>query len=105
MTTWATTDQVRDRWADAPLNDELLSEMLQAAHEQVVVYAPALAEGADVPKRYVEAEVLQVRALGQAQQRDGDVLGYGDGFAVRVRPLGEDVKALLRPRRAKPVVG
>lgn len=102
---WATIEQVRDRWADAPsMNDVLLADMLEAAHEQLVAYAPALELGALVPKRYVEAEVLQVRALGQSQQRDGDVLGFGDGFAVRVRPLGEDVKALLRPRRGVPIV-
>lgn len=99
---WATLDQVRDRWADAPLNDELVTEMLEAAHEQVAAYAPTLAEGTPIPQRYIEAEILQLRALGQSQQREGDVLGFGDGFAVRVRPLGEDVKALLRPRRGKP---
>lgn len=112
--TWATLDDVRARWADAPLDDVVLSSMLDAAHEQLVVYAPTLSPGdpdavppvpADaVPARYVEAEVLQVRALYQAQERDGDVIGYGDGFAVRVRPLGQDVKSLLRPRRGVPVV-
>lgn len=105
MAPWATIEQVRDRWADAPLNDELVQQMLTAAHEQVAAYAPALVDGAPVPARYIEAEVLQLRALGQSQQRDGDVLGFGDGFAVRVRPLGEDVKALLRPRRGAPRVG
>lgn len=101
---WATLGQVHARWADAPMDAELLGQMLDAAHEQVSTYAPVLPEGAPVPQRYIEAEVLQVRALGQSQDRDGDVLGFGDGFAVRVRPLGEDVKALLRPRRGKPYV-
>lgn len=101
---WITVDEVRLRWADAPLDDLLLEQMLEAVHEQLVAYAPDLALGATVPASYREAEALQVRALGQAQQRDGDVLGFGDGFAVRVRPLGEDVKALLRPRRGKPVL-
>lgn len=101
---WATIDQVRDRWADAPLDDDMLTSMLDAAHEQCTAYAPVLAAGAPIPARYLEAEVLQVRALGQSQDRDGDVLGFGDGFAVRVRPLGEDVKSLLRPRRAVPRV-
>lgn len=101
---YATVDQVRARWSDAPMDDVLLNEMLAAVHEQILAYAPALPIGALVPARYVEAEVLQLRALGAAQLRDGDVLGFGDGFAVRVRPLGEDVKALLRPRRAVPVI-
>lgn len=102
--TWATLDDVRKDWADAPLDDELLQRKLDAAHEQLLAYAPTLADGAPVPQRYVEAEVLQVRALWQAQERDGDVIGYGDGFAVRVRPLNQDVKSLLRPRRGKPIV-
>lgn len=103
--TWVSLDDVRARWADAPLDDSMLASMLAAAHEQCVAYAPVLAEGTQPPSRYLEAEVLQVRALGQSQLRDGDVLGFGDGFAVRVRPLGEDVKALLRPRIGKPRLG
>lgn len=102
--TWLTVEQLRTRWADAPLDDDVLASMLEAAHEQVAAYAPPLADGETPPARYVEAEALQVRALWNAQERDGDVLGYGDGYAVRVRPLGQDVKSLLRPRRGKPVV-
>jgi hypothetical protein len=105
VATWATLEDVRARWADAPLDDVLLGEMLLAAHEQLVEYAPAIVEPATIPQRYIEAEALQVRAIGQAQDRDGDVLGFGDGFAVRVRPLGAEVKSLLRPKRAKPVIG
>ena len=103
--TWATVPDVRQRWDDAPLDDELLGALLDAAHEQLATYAPALVDGAPVPARYREAEVLQVRALWQAQERDGDVLGFGEaGYAVRVRPLGQDVRSLLRPRRGRPVV-
>lgn len=101
---WASLDDVRIRWRDAPLDDELLTGMLAAAHEQVLAYAPALPIGATPPASWIEAECLQVRALGQSQERDGDVIGFGDGFAVRVRPLGADVKALLRPRRGAPRV-
>lgn len=103
--TWATVDEVSARWDDAPLDDELLGAMLAAAHEQLVAYAPVLPDGATVPARYREAEVLQVKALWQAQERDNDVIGFGEaGYAVRVRPLGQDVRSLLRPRRGKPVV-
>ena len=105
MATWATLEDVRARWADAPLDDVLLGEMLLAAHEQLVEYAPVVVDPDPIPQRYIEAEALQVRAIGQAQDRDGDVLGFGDGFAVRVRPLGAEVKSLLRPKRAKPVIG
>ncbi|MBU4213840.1 MAG: hypothetical protein KJ792_04195 [Actinobacteria bacterium] len=103
--TWcADLDYLRDRWADAPLSDHVLATALLAAHEQLAVYAPALADGAPIPERYKQAEVLQVRGLWQAQERDGDVIGYGDGYAVRVRPLSQDVKSLLRPKRGVPVV-
>lgn len=104
LPTWAQIDDVRARWSDAPLDDDVLGSMLLAAHRQCVAYAPALPVGAPIPAAYLEAEVLQLRALWNAQERDGDVLGYGDGFAVRVRPLGQDVKSLLRPRRGVPVV-
>ena len=105
MATWATLEDVRARWADAPLDDDLLGQMLLAAHEQVLVYAPTLPELEPIPQRFIEAEVLQTRALGQAQDRDGDVIGFGDGFAVRVRPLGAEVRSLLRPKNARPVIG
>lgn len=104
MATWATLEDVRARWADAPLDDVLLSDFLTAAHEQVATYAPALPDGADVPQRYVEAECVQTRAIGQAYDRDGDVIGFSEGYAVRVRPLGAEVKALLRPPTGLPKV-
>lgn len=84
------------------MDDTVLASMLDAAQDQCEQYAPAFTTPA-VPARYTEAVVIQVRALWYAQERDGDVLGYGDGYAVRVRPLGQDVKSLLRPKRAVPV--
>lgn len=102
---WATPDDVRARWADAAtISDDLLGDLIEAAHAKTSAYAPALAEGGTVPQNYVEAEVMQVRDLWAAHRRDGDVLGFGDGFAVRVRPLSEDVKALLRPQSGVPTV-
>ena len=106
MANWATTDDARDLWADAPIEDELLDRLLTSAHEVCAAYAPALADGDPVPTRYVEAEVLQAIEHYQATLRNGDVLGFGDtGYAVRVRPLSASVKSLLRPRRAVPRMG
>lgn len=103
---WVTLDEVRDRWADAPeMDDVLLTQYVDAAQEACTAYAPTLPAGATVPAGWREAVVLQTRAIAQAYQRDGDVLGFNDGFALRVRPLGAEVKALLRPRRAVPVLG
>lgn len=104
---WATTDQVRERWADAPALDEvLLGAWLEAAQEACEAYAPELPAGATVPAGWREAVCLQTRAIGQAMERQGDVIGFGEaGTAVRIRPLGPEVKALLRPRRGAPVLG
>jgi hypothetical protein len=87
---WATPQDVRDRWPDAAsIADPLLEQFIDAAHAKVLAYAPALAADAPAPQNYVEAEVMQVRDLYNAHKRDGDVLGFGDGFAIRVRPLSE----------------
>lgn len=100
---WVSLDDLRAAWDDAPTDDERLQSMLDAAQIQAEAYAPTLAAGVPVPANYREGLILQVRSVWEAQQRNGDVIGYGDGYAVRVRPLGVDVKALLRPRRAVPV--
>lgn len=101
---WATLEDVRARWPDAPMDDALLGDYIIAAHDQVAAYAPPLPDGASAPQSYVEAECIQTRAIGQAYDRDGDVIGFGDGYAVRVRPLGAEVKALLRPPAGRPKV-
>jgi hypothetical protein len=106
MTNWATRDDARDIWPDAPVDDNLLDAMLTSAHEVVEAYAPVLGVADPVPYRYVQAEVLQAIEHYQASQRNGDVLGFGDsGFAIRVRPLSTSVKSLLRPRRVRPAIG
>jgi hypothetical protein len=103
MANWATIDDARDLWPDAPIDDALLQAMLDSAHEVLEVYAPVVTT---VPRRYVMAEVLQAIEHYQATQRNGDVLGYGDsGYAIRVRPMTATVKALLRPRKGKPAIG
>lgn len=106
MVTWATEDDARTIWADAPLDNDLLDAMLASAHEVCATYAPVLAVGDPVPYRYVQAEVLQAIEHYQAAQRNGDVLGFGDsGYAIRVRPLSASVKSLLRPRPGVPRLG
>lgn len=112
---WATPDEIRRRWASAPMDDELLVQMMTAAQSQLENYVAnrlaryvdtdgQLVIPEDVLARWREALALQVRANGQALDRDGDVLGFGDGFGIRVRPLGGDVKALMRPKRGMPVI-
>jgi hypothetical protein len=107
---WATVEDVRARWADAPLDDALLLAMIEAAHIECVAWVQTAHRlppvGGPVPANLLEGEVLQVEALYTAHQRDGDVVGFGaEGFAVRVRPLGPDVKQKLVPKTRVPVIG
>lgn len=97
---WLTLDRARLDWADAPLDDVFLYRILQAAKEQCIEYAPALAAGSVVPARYVQAQAMQARALYQSViANQNDTVGV-DGFAVRVFPLDFTIRALLRPKRA-----
>lgn len=104
--TWATREVVRRQWADAPAVDATLDELIDAAHEVVAAYAPALADGEPVPARYVRAEVAMCRDAYMAFKRDtADAVGVDDlGTYVRVRPLSGFVAMLLRPPTT-PVVG
>src|SRR5262245_44770416 len=108
MSAWATPDEARAIWPDAPTGgpeeDALLDRLLDSAQEVCEAYAPALADGAPVPNRYREAVCQQARAIWTNMERDGDVLGFGDDYAVRVRPLEPSVKLLLRPQTGRPVI-
>jgi hypothetical protein len=100
VSSWADIPYARAMWPDAPKVDTTLQSYLDAAHTGVVEYAPELPvtdPPTEIPESYKLAEVLHARALWTATRRDGDVLGFDDGSAVRVRPLDNTVKGLLRP--------
>lgn len=97
---WLSLEMARAQWADAPLDDVFLAQILDAAKLQCIAYAPALAVDAVVPVNYLHAQLMQARALYQsviANQQDN--VGV-DGFQVRVFPLDFTIRALLRPKRA-----
>ena len=97
---WLTLEQTRSQWSDAPLDDVFLRQILDTAKAQCVAYAPALLLGAQVPVTYVQAQLLQARAIFQsviANQQDS--VGV-EGFQVRVFPLDFTIRAMLRPKRA-----
>lgn len=97
---WLSLEQARAQWADAPLDDVLLYQILETAKSQCVAYAPALLLGAPIPTTYVQAQLLQSRAIFQsviANQQDN--VGV-EGFQVRVFPLDFTIRAMLRPKRA-----
>jgi hypothetical protein len=104
--TWATLADAREPglWPDAAsIDDATLTTLLDAAGEQCVAYAPALADGDPVPARYVQANVQAARDLWGSYRSEGDTIGLGD-FGMRRLPLAPRVKLLLRPRAGLPAV-
>lgn len=102
---WVTLGEARAQWADAPVDDEYLADLLDSAFDQCEAYAPALAEDEAAPVRYRVAQVMQARAIYRAMKTgDNDSLG-ADGFTVTVFPMDWNIKNLLRPRRGVPIVG
>jgi hypothetical protein len=101
---WVETDTVADFWPEAEdLVDAVLVSYLQAAYEQCVAYLPAVPLPTPLimtapPERYVQAQIMQARALYRS-----NVAGSGDqlaeGQAVTVFPMDWTVKNLLRPKK------
>lgn len=111
MTTWPvhpadTVGTVADPgpWTEAAnIGPTMVGTLLEVARGQVEAYAPALAPGADVPAAYRLATVLQARDNWQASRRVGDSVAIGDtAYAIRVRPLSDAIKAMVRPPEAVP---
>jgi len=104
---WATLAITRASWVDSrAVDDDVLYDLLQIAKHQVIEYAPALAEGADVPSYYRMAQILQARNTYNSSIVDASSGDIGaDTFVIRPFPLDWQVKQLLRPRRGNPVVG
>lgn len=121
MATWHTSDTVRAEWEDAEqIGDDLLDQLVTAARDAVVTYAPALnpdkTEPLDsedpgselvqtIPDRYRLAQLMQIQNMwnAQATSPSGDI--GGDTYTIQPRPLDWHVKALLRPARGRPRVG
>lgn len=101
---WVTPGELKAWWTDCPPADQA-RELLWAAQDQCIAYAPAL-DDADPPARYKRALRLQARELWQAGTRDtaADTVGM-DGYAVRIRPLSAVVRQLLRPPSALGPIG
>jgi len=107
---WIDTDtdaeQLAELWPDGgQLSPETYAQILTAAYEGCLAYAPSLDDAATVPEGWRTAQIMQASELWAATRRDGDVIGFSDTVAIRVRPLGATVKALIRPRSAVPRVG
>ena len=101
---WATLEQARADWPDAPGADPVLQRLLDDATAQCQTYAPALAEDAEPPSAWSRACVLAARELWAAARRDGTSIGAGDAYPVAAPQLTPAVRGLLRPRTAVPRV-
>ncbi len=110
MTTWHTPETARaqrELWPDVDaLGDETLDVLLDAARDQVIAYAPALApDAATIPDRYALGQLRQAQNLWRASIVDASGgIGDGESFVIRVMPLDWHVKQILRPRGGVPRV-
>lgn len=107
-TGWHTVDSARDEWTvgEATVDDRRLWQLLELARQQVIAYAPALAEGVAVPVNYRAGQLMQAQNLYNAGVVDpaSGADGSGEEFALRPYPLDWMVQQVLRPKRAVPVV-
>lgn len=94
---WVDSVALGAEWWDAPDQAQLI-KLLGVAHENCLAYAPALAEGAPVPKSWEQAQVLWTKHL-YARDKAGNGATVGpDGFAVSTFPLVLEARSLLRPK-------
>jgi hypothetical protein len=108
---WLTLDELRQLWADCPADDFAAQILLDAA--QITCVEHSLLTDADtgglrhwraddpVPADYLTAQRLQAMAIWRITQAtpSDDTIGF-DQSAVRVWPMSNDIRQLLRrPRR------
>lgn len=106
-TGWYTVDTAREDWAlgEATTSDARLHQLLELAKQQVLAFAPALAEDAAIPVHYRAAQLAQAQNLYNAGVVDPATGDAGtDGFALRPYPLDWMIQQMLRPKHGTPVV-
>jgi hypothetical protein len=111
MADWYTVDDAEaqqrlvDDWPDAPIERlNVCRLILETAREQVIDYAPVLADDAPTPQRWVYAQLQQATNLWNAGRvnSSGDV---GEGqWNYTPRPLDKTVKGIIRPPKGRPRV-
>jgi hypothetical protein len=98
---WLTAGTIKTVWSSPPGNTETVSMLLDAARDQVLEFAPVLAEGAPIPARYVLAQGMQARAIWEAHRAaispDADPSVGIDPYSVRIYSMAKPIKDLLRP--------
>jgi hypothetical protein len=109
--TWATLADARERWRESSaVDDARLTGLLALAFEKCAekvrpaTWADPATPG-PYPSRLVEANVLAAKDTWSVMtSTTGDVIGF-DAYALRRRPLSDEVLALLDPPLGVPKVG
>jgi hypothetical protein len=124
MATWHTVTSARNEWADAPYDedggDATLTELLAVAKAAVQAFAPDPAtspsfiivddilvpvDDVTIPDGYRRAQLMQARNVWNSS-RAGASGDFDDGsFGLSSFPLDWQVRQLIRPKRAVPVIG
>jgi hypothetical protein len=98
---------LRQHWPSATsqlMSDEVATRYAAVAEETLTPWAPAGLEPTAASPRWVLAVALHASDLANAAAREGD-LEVVDGYTLRVRPVSDAVKAILRPPSPVPAVG
>lgn len=106
MATWYTAEEAREDWADAAqIEDEQLDTLLGAAKDAVIAFAPAVEEPLeDIPDGYRVAQLMQARNVWNSSKASpGGEFDSGE-YGLSSFPLDWQVRQLIRPKRAVPVV-
>lgn len=113
MATWHNLESARDEWADAPLDDEQLSNLLEAAKEAVLAYAPSttveyawqdgyylpVGEPAEISRGWRIAQLMQSRNIWNSSKATPGTGDFdGSNYGISTFPLDWQVKQLIRPR-------
>lgn len=103
---WHTVESAREQWRDAPDDDVVLFELLDAAHTACVEYAPTIDPDLPIPSNYRQAQLLQARAVWTFGKTNSQGTLGPDGFEITsyVYPLDNNIKQLLRPKQGVPVL-
>jgi hypothetical protein len=102
---WTTMGSARQQWPDADMDPVPLLELLLVAKQQCIVYAPALELDAMVPVNYRKAQLVQARNIWNSSKVGSDGSNFNEeGGFIGVFPMDWQVKNLLRPVTAIPVV-
>lgn len=76
-TTWHSLESARDEWEDAPLNDERLASLLEAARGRVVRWAGWQPGATNVPSNFREGQ-LRVAINLWNSERDSEASSDGE---------------------------